>query len=546
MIQQDSIVLPGSYPLGPHLRRQDSITSDETQSITSSTTTASKSSDGRRKRRLERTKSRMALPTPRHATSGPKASARRLKSSKSKSFERLNEEVQKTIKPTSNLSNEDRIFVNQLEKLTWTREFRTELVAARDTADRASVRASDKINRRDEKLAKLLDDEKEARKRLEKGTAEERLRDVTRKMEQRQRRAALEKATQAVEEQEKRGQIRRERTRELMRVLNKSELDIMAGSQTADQEQLRVELEKIAATRKQLAEEQAAVRQQVEEVAHARTELEEMKQRLQTEEETARAHAAIASSQFHDMLLAYQQLQQRIRQLHDEKEAAQRKSDDVLFQARMETRRIRNDHEKALRQTQEESARSMAQTVFMFQARLNEEAGARRRAEDHAIAATAAADAAMAAASSQQTGNPHWQLQAPPPYELVPPSLPAVSTDADRIILYERKWELLKGDTEVIFFQQVPWPILIDLLHPDQLDISDIRNFITHEAYIRLPGMESKPLRERIKIEMLRWHPDRFDARVLPKVEPTHRQAIKATADKVIRMLTHLMRDVSA
>lgn len=543
MIQQESIVLPGSYPLGPHLRKQDSITSDETLSITSSTTTTSKSSDGRRKRRLERTKSRMALPTPRHATSGPKASARRLKSSKSKSFERLNEEVQKTIKPTSNLSNEDRIFVNQLEKLTWTREFRTELVAARDTADRASVRASDKIHRRDEKLAKLLDDEKEARKQLEQETAEERLRDVTRKMEQRQRRAAFEKAAQAVEEQEKRGQVRRERTRELMRVLNKSELDIMAGSQTADQEQLRVELEKIAATRKQLAEEQAAVHQQVEEVSRARAELEEMKQRIQTEEEIARAHVAVASSQFNEMMLAYQQLQQRIRQLHDEKEAAQRKSDDVLFQARMETRRIRNDHEKALRQTQEESARSMAQTLFMFQTRLNEEVGARRRAEEHAIAATAAADAAMA---SQQTGDPHWQLQAPPPYELVHPSLPALLTDADRIMLYERKWELLKGDTEVIFFQQVPWPILIDLLHPDQLDISDIRNFITHEAYLRLPGMENKLLRERIKIEMLRWHPDRFDARVLPKVEPTHRQAVKATADKVIRMLTHLMRDVSA
>lgn len=542
MIHQDSITLPCSFPLGPNLRKQDSITSDETQS-----TTSSKSDHGRRKRRLQRTKSRMALPTPRRATSGPKASARKLKSSKSKSFERLNEEVQKTIKPTSNLSIEDRIFVNQLEKLSWTREFRTELVAARDTADRASVRASEKMGRREERLAKLLDEEREARKQLEKETAEKQLRDVTRKMEQRQRRAAIEKATRAMEEQVKRGQIRRERTLELMRVLSKSELDIMAGAQAEDQEHLRVELEKIAMTRKQLAEEQVVVRQQVEEVAKARAELEGMKQCLQTEEEAARAQAAQASSQFNEMLRAYHQLQQHICQLQEEKEAAQRKSDDVLFQARMETRKIRNDHEKALRQTQEESARSMAEAVFMFQARLDAEAGARRRAEEHAVAAMAAAEAYMAPASAQQPADPqHWQLQAPPPYESAPPSPQVGMTDADRIILYERKWEALKGDTEIIFFQQVPWPILTDLLHPDQLDVADIRNFIAHEAYLRLPGMEGKPLRERIKAEMLRWHPDKFEARVLPKVEPTHRQAVKATADKVVRMLTHLMRDISA
>lgn len=542
MIQQDSITIPCSYPLGPSLRKQDSITSDETQS-----TTSSKSGNGHRKRRLERTKSRMALPTPRRVTSGPKASARRLKPSKSKSFERLNEEVQKTIKPTSGLSNDDRIFVNQLEKLSWTREFRTELVAARDTADRASARSSEKMRWRDEKLAKLLDEEREARKQLEKETAEERLRDVTRKMEQRQRRAVIEKATQAVEEQVKRGQVRRERTRELIRVLNKSELDIMAGAQAADQEHLRVEMEKIATTRKQLAEEQAAVRQQAEEVAKARAELEGMKQCLQTEEEAARAHAVQASSQFNEMLQTYHQLQQYIRQLQEEKEAAERKSDDVLFQARMETRRIRNDHEKALRQTQEESARSMAEAVFMFQARLDEEAGARRRAEEHAVAAIAAAGAFMAPASAQLPADPQQlQLQAPPSYEPTTPSPQVIMTDADRIILYERKWEALKGDTEIIFFQQVPWPILTDLLHPDQLDIADIRSFITHEAYLRLPGIEGKPLRERIKAEMLRWHPDKFEARVLPKVEPTHREAVKATADKVVRMLTHLMRDISA
>ena len=540
MIQQDSITLPCSFPLGPNLRKQDSITSDETQS-----TTSSKSDNGRRKRRLQRTKSRMALPTPRRATSGPKASARKLKSSKSKSFERLNEEVKKTIKPSSNLSIEDRIFVNQLEKLSWTREFRTELVAARDTAERASVRASEKMGGRDERLAKLLDEEKEARKQLEKETTKKRLRDVTRKMEQRQRRAEIEKATRAMEEQVKRGQIRRERTLELMRVLSKSELDIMAGAQADDQQHLRVELEKIATTRKQLAEEQIVVRQQVEEVAKARAELEGMKQCLQTEEEAARAQAAQATSQFNEMLRAYHQLQQHICQLQEEKDAAQRKSDDILFQARMETRRIRNDHEKALRQTQEESARSMAEAVFMFQARLDAEAGARRRAEEHAVAAIAAAEAYMAPASAP-TDPQHWQLQAPPPYESTPPSPQDVLTNADRIILYERKWEALKGDTEIIFFQQVPWPILTDLLHPDQLDVADIRNFITHEAYLCLPGMEGKPLRERIKAEMLRWHPDKFEARVLPKVEPTHRQAVKATADKVVRMLTHLMRDISA
>ncbi|KAK2465081.1 hypothetical protein APHAL10511_002889 [Amanita phalloides] len=543
VVRQDSITLPGSYPHGPNLRKRNSTSSNDAQSSSSS-----QCNDERRKRRIERTKNRMAVPTPRHATSGPKASTRHSsKSSKSRSFERLDKDVLETIKPVTDLSDDDHIFVNQLEKLTWTHGYRTGLVAGRDTADRARVSAPEKIRQRDEKLAKLLEEEKEARNRLEKQKAEEKLREVTRMMEQRQRMAMIDKATQAVEDQLKQGEIRRERTRELIRVLNKSELDIMANSQAADKEYLRVELEKIASTREQLAEERAATRQQHAEVAKARAELEEIKTRLQEEEEAARAQAVQASSQFNEMMRAYHQLQQQIRLLQDEKDAAQRKSDDVLFQARMATRRIRQVHEKALRDTREESARSVAEAVILFQARLDEEALARRRAEEHAAAVTAAVEAAIAASALQSPALQDWQWQAPPPYELAPPAPPPfVPSDSDRIVLYERKWEALKGDTEVIFFQQVPWPVLIDLLHPDQLDIADIRRFITNDMHAHLPGMVGKTLRERIKLEMLRWHPDKFDARVLPKVDPAHRPAVKETAEKVVRMLTHLMRDVAA
>ncbi|KAM6492321.1 hypothetical protein JOM56_012045 [Amanita muscaria] len=117
-----------------------------------------------------------------------------------------------------------------------------------------------------------------------------------------------------------------------------------------------------------------------------------------------------------------------------------------------------------------------------------------------------------------------------------------VLTDADRIVLYERKWEALKSMTETIFFNQMPWPVLIDIVHPDQLNIDEMRRFVSHEVYRNLASFQGKSIRDRMKMEMLRWHPDKF-ARVLPMIDPSHQDAVKEAAERVAKLFTQLMSE---
>ncbi|KAF8621784.1 hypothetical protein AX15_007520 [Amanita polypyramis BW_CC] len=524
--QDSSITLPCSYPHGSNVKR---------------------------------TKNRTAGLTPRYATSDPGPVARRSNPSKSKSFDRLNKEVEKAMETINGLSNEDRIFVEQMGNLTWMHDFRTELIEGRDKAERASSKAEEQKRQRAAMLALLREQEMVIKELMRKQVSKQMLRDVTRKLEVRQMKAAIEKAIKEVEEQVKQGEIRKERTIELIRVVNKSELDILVNS---DPESVRVELQKLAQGRKKLAEEQAAMRQQFEEIAKARAEIEETKKRLRAEEEATRTQTVQTTARFNEMLQEYYRLQQEICQLQSDKEAALRQSDDILLQAYQETRRIEQAHDIAVRETQDMAERNVTEAMSMFQARLEQETIARMRAEQQAIAVTAAADAMAAAAAGAEAPQPMdlrpdpldvpqpidiqtWGLQLPPPphsSNLQPPPLPVVMTDTDRVTVYERKWAALRdGINEAIFFQQIPWPVLIDLSHPDQLNITEVYRFIANEAYLGIPGQQHKSIHERIRTEMLRWHPDRFNSRVLPKVELAHRQVVQETAERVAKMLTQIM-----
>ncbi|KIL56925.1 hypothetical protein M378DRAFT_434388 [Amanita muscaria Koide BX008] len=581
LVQQDSIILPESFPHGPNPRTQHNSGASDVKPGPSTTPSSSRSDNERRKKRIERTKHRMAYPPPRRTTSNPKSASR---SQKSRSVEHLHKDVSETLAPmTDSMNEEDRIFLEQMDKMVWAHKYRTGLVECRDTAERASASVSGDIQDRDERLAHLIEEEKVVRVKLERQASEERGREEARKLEQEQRRADIKKATQAVVEKVKQGEIRRERTRELIRVVNKSELDIMASTQTAnnaDQEHIRVELEKLAEAKRQLRQEQEACRQQFEEIAHARAELEAAEQRMREAEEAARTQASERASQLDEMAQNCLHLQQEIDQLQSDKEAAERKSDDVLFQARFKARRLREEHERVLRETEEANARTVAETTMNFQAVLQQETEARQWAEARAVEATMAAAQAEAEARMLAGQAPfhddvqfhdvqfpddvqfhddfqfhgeaqfHGGWQAPPEFDMQPasPLLPpppppmVVLTDADRIVLYERKWEALKSMTETIFFNQMPWPVLIDIVHPDQLNIDEMRRFVSHEVYRNLASFQGKSIRDRMKMEMLRWHPDKF-ARVLPMIDPSHQDAVKEAAERVAKLFTQLMSE---
>jgi hypothetical protein len=57
----------------------------------------------------------------------------------------------------------------------------------------------------------------------------------------------------------------------------------------------------------------------------------------------------------------------------------------------------------------------------------------------------------------------------------------------------------------------------------------------------RWSGGKGVDMKERIKKHIRRWHPDRFETRVLPRVVERERAVVKEGADVVVRSLLNLL-----
>lgn len=109
-----------------------------------------------------------------------------------------------------------------------------------------------------------------------------------------------------------------------------------------------------------------------------------------------------------------------------------------------------------------------------------------------------------------------------------------------RFILYDAKWDALKTTDSLtaLTFWQLPWPLLYDITHPDQVNSEAIQDFIFHPD--RFPGLSP---RKRLTMEILRWHPDKFNAMVKDRLEPDHISSIFCAAGMVARVLTELLKE---
>ena len=47
--------------------------------------------------------------------------------------------------------------------------------------------------------------------------------------------------------------------------------------------------------------------------------------------------------------------------------------------------------------------------------------------------------------------------------------------------------------------------------------------------------------KERLRETLLRFHPDKFEGRILQRVEAIHRERVKEAADKLVRVVNSLM-----
>jgi hypothetical protein len=106
---------------------------------------------------------------------------------------------------------------------------------------------------------------------------------------------------------------------------------------------------------------------------------------------------------------------------------------------------------------------------------------------------------------------------------------------------YDAKWIELKDGRQLppLRFDILPWPILgCAATQPSDITRQRVEEFVCHPLR---RGAESKSRRDRVRMEILKWHPDKFDAKVLGKV--INPAQVAEGAGLVARFLTQIMEE---
>ncbi|KAF8483173.1 hypothetical protein JB92DRAFT_2561515, partial [Gautieria morchelliformis] len=102
---------------------------------------------------------------------------------------------------------------------------------------------------------------------------------------------------------------------------------------------------------------------------------------------------------------------------------------------------------------------------------------------------------------------------------------------------YEYRWAALQSSREErLTFRTVPWPLICTPSSPSSLSGDNIAFFLLSPLH-----SENKSRKERIREAMQRWHNDKFEPRILPRVVESDRDAVKEGVDAVVRCLNDLL-----
>lgn len=102
---------------------------------------------------------------------------------------------------------------------------------------------------------------------------------------------------------------------------------------------------------------------------------------------------------------------------------------------------------------------------------------------------------------------------------------------------YENRWATLQvSQGERLTFHTIPWPLVYTPSSPSSISNANIAFFLLSPLH-----SANKSRRERIREAMQRWHNDKFDPRILPRVIERDRDAVKEGVDVVVRCLNDLL-----
>jgi NACHT domain len=107
---------------------------------------------------------------------------------------------------------------------------------------------------------------------------------------------------------------------------------------------------------------------------------------------------------------------------------------------------------------------------------------------------------------------------------------------------HEKMWGIVAGGDN-LRWDSFPWPVLRWVGGIGELTEGAIGAYVGSPWYPEGDGGGGKGvgMKERIKKHIRRWHPDRFEMRVLPRVVERERAVVKEGADVVVRSLANLL-----
>lgn len=115
---------------------------------------------------------------------------------------------------------------------------------------------------------------------------------------------------------------------------------------------------------------------------------------------------------------------------------------------------------------------------------------------------------------------------------------------ADALDAYKQRWvELLesKSKSADLGFGDIPWPVPGEFPEISQITAEAVSAFLFFPEEGLDEAERGRTRKEELRGTMLRFHPDKFEGRVIPLVKHKERAAVREGANAVTRAITALM-----
>ena len=112
---------------------------------------------------------------------------------------------------------------------------------------------------------------------------------------------------------------------------------------------------------------------------------------------------------------------------------------------------------------------------------------------------------------------------------------------ATQVRQYEDRWTQLRGNTAgagLLKVNDIPWPWFDYVQCLDDITDERVMEFVRHPLQ-RHMGPDGGLAKAR-RFEMLRWHPDQFNGKVLSKVVGEDQEIVREAAARIVRVLTNV------